>query len=80
MKKKLEIIANKKNESREIVKKLIDFGVTETQKIDIMFFLSLTIEDNELMKLFTSFINKYKININNDSKDVIVKNKSKIIT
>ena len=47
-------LIKRKQESREIVKKIIDFGVTEDQKIDIMFNIALTLENNSAMKDITN--------------------------
>lgn len=59
-------IAKRKKESRDIVKQILDFGVTEDQKIDIMFNIALTIENNETMKELTSTLKKFIENINKD--------------
>ena len=59
-------IAKRKKESRDIVKQILDFGVTEEQKIDIMFNIALTIENNETMKEVTSTLKKFIENINKD--------------
>ena len=77
----LEKEAKRKQESRDIVKTIIDFGVDENQKIDIMYFLSLSLENNKNMKKITDFLKKYKnnININENKEDNIVK-KPKLIT
>ena len=77
----LEKEAKRKQESRDIVKTIIDFGVDENQKIDIMYFLSLSLENNKNMKKITDFLKKYKNNINIDEnkEDNIVK-KPKLIT
>lgn len=77
----LEREAKKKQESRDIVKTIIDFGVSEDQKIDIMYFLSLSLENNKSMKEITDFLKNYKNNINIDEnkEDNIIK-KPKLIT
>ena len=61
---KYKNIANQKTISRNIVKEIESFGVTEDQKIDILYFLSLTIQDNQTMKEICDFLKKYKNNIN----------------
>ena len=78
---KLEIDAKKRQESRDIVKKILEFGVTEQQKIDIIYFISMSLENNINMKEITNFINNFRKQINNDQK--ITNNNttnSKIIT
>ena len=71
----LEKEAKRKQESREIVKTIIDFGVTDTQKVDIMFFLAMSLENNENLKEITNFLKKFKTNINNEEKKENNKNK-----
>ena len=56
--KMLQTVKRKK-ESRDIVKQILDFGVNEDQKIDIMFNIALTIENNTAMKEITSTLKKY---------------------
>lgn len=55
-----------KTESRDIAKKILEFGVTDNQKIDIMINLAMTIESNKKMKDIVMFLKKYNIGINND--------------
>ena len=62
----LKKILNHKKITRDIVKEIIDFGVTEDQKIDILFNLSLNLQNNELMKELAKVLKKYKNNINKD--------------
>ena len=74
----LEKKAKQKKESRDIAKTIIDFGVTEEQKIDIMFNLSLTLESNAAMKEIIAVLNKFKTTINNENENVY-KNNNKLI-
>ena len=76
---KLNRDVKKRIESRQIVKTILDFGVNENQKIDIMYFLAMTIEDNDALKEITSCLKKFKYDINNDQEDTIINN-SKILT
>jgi len=73
----LEKTAKQKKESRDIVKTIIDFGVSEDQKIDIMFNLSLTLENNKAMKEIIAVLNNFKTSINNEENDY--KNNNKLI-
>ena len=57
-------IVSQKEISRSIVKEIESFGITEDQKIDILYFLSLTIQDNTKMKEICDFLKKFKNNIN----------------
>ena len=52
-------LAKRKQESREISKKIIDFGVTEDQKIDIMFNIAMTLESHSAMKEVTSVLKNF---------------------
>jgi len=63
---KLEKLAREKQKSREIVNEIINFGVTEHQKLDIIFNLSLTLENNQLMKTINEILKKYRETINKD--------------
>jgi len=71
-------LIKRKQESREIVKKIIDFGVTEDQKIDIMFNIALTLENNSAMKDITNILKNYIEKIN--TSEEVDNNKSKILT
>lgn len=68
MQKRIEKIALEKEESRKIVKEITSFGVTESQKIDIMYFLSLTLEDNNSMKEISKYLLNFKSSINKEEK------------
>ena len=63
---KLEKLAREKQQSREIVKEVINFGVTENQKFDIIYGISLTLENNNALKEITEKLKKYRETINND--------------
>ncbi len=62
-------LAKRKQESREITKKIIDFGVTEDQKIDIMFNIAMTLESNIAMKEITSTLKKFIKKFNNEEEE-----------
>ena len=64
-KSKMKII-NEKKESRQIVKTILDFGVTEDQKIDVMINLAMSLESNENMKEIVNFLKKFTINFNTE--------------
>lgn len=63
---KLEKLAKEKQRSRDIVKEIINFGVTEQQKLDIIFLLSINLENNEAMQELTTAIKKYREVINKE--------------
>ena len=77
----LENKAKRKKQSRDIVKEIIKFGVTEDQKYDIMFNLALTLENNIALKSITKELKNFITTINNDQEDNTIKidNKRKII-
>ena len=47
---------NSIKKSREIVKEILNYGVSEEDKINIIKFISLELEDNKLMKDINSII------------------------
>ena len=70
-----------KQEARNIAKEVLNFGVTESQKLDIIFQISLSLEDNNALKEITSLLKKYKSTINNEEDDnSFIKNENKILT
>ena len=56
----------RKQESRNITKEIINFGVTQNQLYDIMFNLAMNIENHENMQEITGFLKKYIQKFNND--------------
>ena len=76
----LEKVARQKKISRDIVKEILDFGVTESQKFDIIFNICLSLEDNQAMKEITNMIKKYKTSVNKEKEENnILNNEKKII-
>jgi len=79
---KIEKLAREKQRSREIVKEIIKFGVTEQQKYDIIYGICLNLENNNALKEITTVLKNYREVINkeeetdNNSTDI---NKPKII-
>ena len=70
-----------KEESRKIAKEVLDFGVTEDQKLDIMFAIAVSLENNDALKEVTSVLKKYRETINNEEDDNnFIENKNKILT
>lgn len=63
---KIESFALEKKISRDIVKEIESFGVSEDQKIDIMYFLALTLQDNNDMQKVCKFLKNFKKNINTE--------------
>jgi RAB protein geranylgeranyltransferase component A len=71
----LEKSAKQKEESRKIVKEIINFGVKEQQKYDIIFNLALTLESNNALKEITTVIKKYMSTINTETEEGNINNK-----
>jgi hypothetical protein len=63
-KKKAIELLNRKKEARKICKTILEFGVTDEQKIEIMLNLAMSLEDNENMKKIASFLKKFGSNFN----------------
>ena len=79
---KLEKLAREKQRSREIVSEIINFGVTDQQKLDIIFNLSLTLENNKAIKDINEILKKYRDTINKEEdtdNNVVDGNKPRII-
>ena len=68
-----------KQQSRDISKTILDFGVTDSQKYDIMFLLALTLENHNEVQEVTSFLKKFKKTINNESEDTKIEDKPQLI-
>jgi RAB protein geranylgeranyltransferase component A len=64
---KIARIAKLRKESRDISKKVLDFGVKEEQKLDIIFDIAISLEDNRALKEITEVIKKFRESINTDT-------------
>mgnify|MGYP000909086668 CR=1 FL=1 len=56
----LEIDAGKMLECRQIVKNLINFGLTESQKLHIIYLMSLEMESRDALNIITGAVNEVK--------------------
>ena len=56
----LEIDADKMLECRQIVKNLVNFGLTESQKLHIIYLMSLEMESRDALNIITESVNKIK--------------------
>lgn len=63
---KMEKIARERQQSRDIVKEIINFGVSEQQKLDVIFELALNLENNAALKEIISVVKKYRESINKE--------------
>jgi hypothetical protein len=75
----LNKLAKEKEISRKIVKEVLDFGVTENQKLDILYFICLSLESTSAMKDITASIKKYRSFLKEDSDENDKEEKSKIL-
>ena len=78
---KLEKLAREKQKSREIVQEIINFGVTEQQKYDIIHGICLSLENNDALKNIAETLKKYRevINKEEETDNNVDDNKPKII-
>ena len=74
-KAKIQKEAIRKQKSREIVSEILNFGVTNSQKVDVMFFLALTLENNTEMQEITKFLKKYRTTISEEENSKKTKEK-----
>ena len=72
-------VAWDKQQYRDIVKEIENFGVTEEQKIDIMYFLAMNLNDNKKMKSICNFLENYINKINNEADNKNIQQNKKII-
>lgn len=56
----LEIDADKMLECRKIVKNLVKFGLSETQKLHIIYLMSLEMESRDALNIITDSVEKIK--------------------
>lgn len=77
---KLEKLAKDKQKSREIVKEILNFGVSEQQKLDIINGIVISLENNQALKDLSEVLKNYREIINKEEDtDNNKKDKNKII-
>lgn len=79
---KLEKLAREKQKAREIVIEILNFGVTEQQKLDVIHGICLSLENNSALKEITEVLKKYRETINKEEEsdnNISDINKPKII-
>lgn len=64
--KELEELVNGRKVSREIVREILNFGVNEQQKLNVIFELALNLESHEAMKSITSAVKNFREKINKE--------------
>jgi hypothetical protein len=74
--KEVEKKINDRKLSREIVKTILDYGINEEQKIDIMYMISLELESNEDMKDISSYLKNFRVKFNTENHEDTIKTKS----
>ena len=62
----LQRLASKKEEARQIVLEIGNFGVNEDQKYEIIHGIVMTLVNNEALKELSNVIKKYKKSFNDD--------------
>lgn len=65
----LEKTAKDRQRAREITKEILNFGVNEAQKLEIIYELSLNLDNNDLLKALVSTIKNFRKSINNEEKE-----------
>ena len=63
---KLEKLAREKQKAREIVKEVLNFGVSEQQKLDIINGLVISLENNDALKDLSEVLKNYREIINKE--------------
>jgi len=63
---KLEKLAREKQKAREIVKEILNFGVSEQQKLDIISGLVVSLENNQALKDISEVLKNYREIINKE--------------
>ena len=76
---KLEKAVKLRSTSRDIVKEIINFGVDESQKLDIIYFLSLELNDHSLTQQLAELLKKYRTKFNESEQEINITNKNKLI-
>jgi hypothetical protein len=64
--KDLKTLISGRKISREIVQEVLNFGVNEQQKLDVIFELALNLEDHKAMKVITSAVKNFREKINKE--------------
>ena len=72
---RLNKIIRERQQSRDIVKEIVDFQVTESQKLDIIYYLSLTLENNLAMKSIADTLKEFRESVNDENENKTEKRK-----
>ena len=69
---KSEQDVRKVQESRDIVKEILNFGITEEQKLDVIYFLSLELENRDIILEISNLLKKFRSGIKPDEESQYV--------
>jgi len=69
MNKDLKEIVKNRKVSREIVKEILDFGVNEQQKLDVIFELALNLENAKALREITTVVKNFREKINKEEEE-----------
>ena len=73
-------IVTLKKISRDIVKEILDFGIKESQKIDIIYYMALELENHEATVEIANIAKKYLETVNNEEKENNIKESKILLT
>tara|TARA_A100001391_G_C4910136_1_gene236139 strand:- start:130 stop:375 length:246 start_codon:yes stop_codon:yes gene_type:complete len=76
MSKKIKKEIEDRKIAREITKTIIDYGVNDNQKLEIMHLLSLELESNDNMKEISKFLKKFTVKFNTKEQESNIEEKS----
>tara|TARA_R100000030_G_scaffold90297_1_gene74898 strand:- start:112 stop:357 length:246 start_codon:yes stop_codon:yes gene_type:complete len=76
MSKKIKKEIEDRKIAREITKTIIDYGVNDNQKLEIMHLLSLELESNDSMKEISKFLKKFTVKFNTKEQESNIEEKS----
>ena len=76
MSKKIKKEIEDRKIAREITKTIIDYGVNDNQKLEIMHLLSLELESNASMKEISKFLKKFTVKFNTKEQESNIEEKS----
>ena len=76
MSKKIKKEIEDRKIAREITKTIIDYGVNDNQKLEIMYLISLELESNDSMKEISKFLKKFTVKFNTKEQESNIEEKS----
>ena len=61
--------------ARDIVKEIVKFGVNDSQKLDIIFYLSLELDDHSLTQQLAEILKNYRTKFNESEQEINITTK-----